>query len=81
MTGATRVLRIPCVDPQRAADAANFLRGRYVDVFGSDGRDLLVPAGPSAAFVWSLAEELGAYAHDDELANWATAAAAAGMVA
>lgn len=81
MTRASRVLRIPCADPQHAADAANFLRAKDIDVLGSGGRHVLVPAGWSARFVWDLAEQLGPFAHDDELANWATAAAYAGMVA
>ena len=76
----SRVLRIPCADPDRAAAAANYLRTQQVDVLGSHDRHVLVPAGTSPVFVWDLAEALADYGHDDELARWAADAATGGGV-
>lgn len=77
MNTHTRVLSAPCTNPQAAADAANHLRTQHVDVLGTDGRHVLIPAGWSAMFVWDLAEQLrySGYGHDDELALWAAEAA------
>lgn len=79
---ATRVLSVPCTDPQQAANAANYLREQHVDTIGSDGRHVLVPAGWSAMFVWDLAEALqrGGFGDDAELAAWANDTALAGLV-
>ncbi len=75
-----RTLRVPCADPAAATAAAAHLADELdVDVAGTDGRHVLVPAGWSALFVWDLAEtvqHLG-YSHDDELAAWANDAATA----
>jgi len=75
-----RVLRVPCTDPPAAEAAAQNLREQQLDVIGTDGRFLLVPAGWSPAFVWQLAEQLqsGGHGHDTELAAWATDVTAVG---
>lgn len=71
-----RVLRVPCTDPAAAERAATHLREQHeLDVDGTDGRHVLVPAGFSAGFVWALAEVTGDYCEDAELAAWATDAA------
>jgi hypothetical protein len=68
-----RVLRVPCTDPPAAEAAAQSLRAQQVDIIGTDGRHVLVPAGGSPAFVWGLAEQLqaGGHGYDAELAAWA----------
>lgn len=75
-----RVLRVPCTDPPAAEAAATALREQAVDVYCTDGRYLLVPAGSSPAFVWGLAEQLlsGGYGYDAELAAWAGDTTSAG---
>lgn len=73
-----RTLRVPCETPGDAEDAAIYLRDEEgVEVTGTDGRYLLVPAGWSPMFVWLLAEAVQTYADDEELARWAGCAASA----
>lgn len=75
-----RTLRVPCTDPAAAERAATFLRDQeQLDVTGTDGRHLLIPAGWSALFVWDLAEMVLAHGFGDdaELARWGDSAASA----
>lgn len=74
-----RVLRVPCTDPETAARAADHLRGPHqLDVNGTDGRYVLVPAGHSPGFIWALAEASSDFCDDAELAAWATDATSVG---
>lgn len=74
-----RTLRVPCVDADAAEKAAEYLRGLELDVKDTDDRYVLVPAGWSPGFVWALAETLGDFCIDAELARWAEDAATAGI--
>lgn len=74
-----RTLRVPCLDDEAAEKCAGMLEDNGLDVTGTDGRFVLVPAGWSPGFVWSLAEAVSDYCIDAELARWASDAAEAGI--